>query len=271
MSIEDLVNNVDIMPGSSLLELWKYREKVRAILVSDLTEFKGSGARDTIAGHCTRLSSSGIPSWLDQYIESIEKSPHLFDSAEFHIAMARHFMDVRRYGVCGCVSVSGQTIRNFWEALASVIHGSFKKASMVDVRIYSARMLNILQAELALSLEADLALSLVRDQDHPQAQFSTTTSPPAFNFPDANLIIRSSDLVNFRVHKPVLAIASPFFEDLLSLPQPSDSESVEGIPVVQLSEDSELLNSLISMLYPVPTVIPNSYEKVLYSLANRQQ
>jgi hypothetical protein len=32
--------------------------------------------------------------------------------------------------------------------------------------------------------------------------------------------------------------------------------------VVQMSEDSELLNSLVCNLYPVHTVLPNSYEKV---------
>jgi BTB/POZ domain len=106
----------------------------------------------------------------------------------------------------------------------------------------------------------------VQDQD-PQAEINLTTSPPeTFDVSDANLIIRSSDLVDFRVHKSMLAMASPFFKDLLSLPQPSDSETVDGIPVVQLSEGSELLNSLISMLYPIPTAMPKSYEKVLYLL-----
>jgi hypothetical protein len=61
-------------------------------------------------------------------------------------------------------------------------------------------------------------------------------------------------------------MASPVFKDLLSLPQPSDSESVDGLPMVQLSESSDLLNTLVSMLYPLRPVIPNSYEKVLYSL-----
>ena len=65
-------------------------------------------------------------------------------------------------------------------------------------------------------------------------------------------------------------MVSPFFKDLLSLPQPSDSEIVDGLPVVRMSESSELLNGLISILYPVPTVIPNSYEKVLYLLATYQ-
>jgi BTB/POZ domain-containing protein len=122
-------------------------------------------------------------------------------------------------------------------------------------------MLNFLQAEPVLSL--------VHDRQDPQAQINSTTSSPAtFDISDGNIIIRSSDLIDFRVHKSVLAMMSPFFNDLLSLPQPSDSETVDGLPVVQLSEDSELLNGLVLMLYNVRTVIPSSYEKVLYLLAN---
>jgi hypothetical protein len=125
-------------------------------------------------------------------------------------------------------------------------------------------MLNLLQAESALSF--------VREREDPRAQIDSTASPlEPFDVPDPNFIIRSSDFVDFRVHKLVLAVASPFFKDLLSLPQPSDSESIDGLPVVQLSEDSELLNSLVSILYPVPTVLPNSYEKVSYPLATCQR
>ena len=65
-------------------------------------------------------------------------------------------------------------------------------------------------------------------------------------------------------------MASPVFKDLLALPQPSDSEMVDGLPVIRLPESSELLNSLISFLYPVLTVIPNTFEKVLYLLATRR-
>jgi hypothetical protein len=120
-------------------------------------------------------------------------------------------------------------------------------------------MLNLLQAESVLSL--------VHERQDPQVQINPATSPPpTFDVPDANIIIRSSDLVDFRVHKSVLIMTSPFFSDLLSLPQPSDSETFDGLPVIQLSEDSELLNTLVSILYPVRTVIPSSYEKVLYLL-----
>jgi hypothetical protein len=96
--------------------------------------------------------------------------------------------------------------------------------------------------------------------------------PLCLDIPDANLILRSSDQVNFRVHKSILATLSPFFEDLLSLPQPPDDELVDGIPVVQLSEDAGLLSNLVSLLYrPQRPVQPGSYEKVFALLAACQK
>ena len=91
------------------------------------------------------------------------------------------------------------------------------------------------------------------------------------NLHDANIILQSSDKVNYRVHKSVLALTSPFFEDMLSLPQPPDDEIVDGLPVVQLSEDSGVLNCLVSLLYPIPPVIPGSYKKVFALLAACQK
>jgi hypothetical protein len=111
----------------------------------------------------------------------------------------------------------------------------------------------------------------VQEREDPQLRINPTTSPlEPSDASDANLVIRSSDFVNFKVHKPVLAMASPFFKDLLSLPQPPDSESVDGLPVVQLSEDSELLSTLVSRLYSLGIVVPNSYDKVLSLLTTRQ-
>ena len=68
-------------------------------------------------------------------------------------------------------------------------------------------------------------------------------------------------------------MSSPFFKDLLSLPQPRDEEVVDGLQVVQLSEDAGLLNSLVSFLYPVLPVMPQdgSYERVYALLAACQK
>ena len=139
LTIEDFDNKLDIMPGSFLYELWKYHERVRDILASDLSEFRISRARGTIAGlHCTVLSSFQTPSWLDQYIESIGKTPSLFDYAELNTAMVCHIKDKAdrsdRSTSCECASIPSRTIRDFWEALESVIEDSFKKVGAVDIR-----------------------------------------------------------------------------------------------------------------------------------------
>ena len=69
----------------------------------------------------------------------------------------------------------------------------------------------------------------------------------------------------------MLAISSPFFKDLLSLPQPPHDEVVDGLRVVQVPEDADLLNSLVSLLYPIRRVKPGPYEKVFALLAACQK
>ncbi|KAI0268071.1 hypothetical protein BGY98DRAFT_925181, partial [Russula aff. rugulosa BPL654] len=136
MTIEDFDNKLDIMPGASLYELWKYYETVRAILASDLAEFRESGVGGTMTGlRCTELSSSQIPSWVDQYIVSLGNAPNLFDPLELNIAMTRHIKNVGNGG-CECGSISSQTIHAFWDALVSVVHNCFKNVSVVDVPGY---------------------------------------------------------------------------------------------------------------------------------------
>ncbi len=84
-------------------------------------------------------------------------------------------------------------------------------------------------------------------------------------------MVQSSDLVNFRVNKVVLSVSSPFFADMFSLPQPSENEVVDGLPVVRLSEDAEILSSLLTVLYPVHSAVPSSYDKVVELLAACQK
>ncbi|KAF8491475.1 hypothetical protein F5888DRAFT_1620043, partial [Russula emetica] len=139
VSIDDFDDKLDIMPGASLYELWKYYEKVRAILASDLTEFRISDAHGNMATlRCDEYSSSDIPNWVDQYIESVGEAPNLFNLVEFYAALALHIEAPygNPAGFCECGGIARedcQTIREFWEALASVVHGSFEKASVFDV------------------------------------------------------------------------------------------------------------------------------------------
>ena len=58
---------------------------------------------------------------------------------------------------------------------------------------------------------------------------------------------------------------------MFSLPQPPDKEVVDGLPVVRLSEIAEVLECLLTMLYPIPSVVPDTYDKALALLAASQK
>ena len=150
MTIEDFDNILDIVPCASLYELWKYYERVRAILASDLAEFRTSCADGTLTGlRCTELSSSQIPRWLDQYIESIGENPSLFDSTRLSIALARHVRVKANERGCKCAFMPRDTIREFWEALASVVDSGFDKVSDVDAELFG--VLNIFTVRVGSS------------------------------------------------------------------------------------------------------------------------
>ncbi|KAH9058072.1 hypothetical protein EDB87DRAFT_1792439, partial [Lactarius vividus] len=246
MILEDLVGKIDFMPGTYLRELWLYHERVGTDLPSSLLEFKKSAVPDIVKDTgCGTLTPNSIPQWLDDYIGSLPQSLPLFDLVEFENTRARHIKnEAYRTTVCACAGIFSQTVRAFWEALTAVVHGTIEKA--------------------------DSALTFVKEDPAPKTP-DRPFEPLSLKLSDANVIIRSSDQVNFRVHKSLLAISSPLFDDLFSLPQPPDGEIVDGLPVVQLSEDAYLLNSLVSLIYPVPPVIPGSYEKVFALLAACQK
>jgi len=138
MDFADLEYKLDMMPGAALYELWNFYQNARAILASDLAELRTSSSSvgGALGGfQCSAFGSSQIPPWFDDYIKSIGGAPHLFDIVELNMALARHLRENR----CACVSISSQTIRNIWEALASVVHGSFEKVSETDVELLMRR------------------------------------------------------------------------------------------------------------------------------------
>ncbi|KAI6094384.1 hypothetical protein F5141DRAFT_1224137 [Pisolithus sp. B1] len=80
-------------------------------------------------------------------------------------------------------------------------------------------------------------------------------APSPFDHVKADVILRSPDDVDFRVFKLFLSLASPFFETLFDLPQPSeemntDVEIKDGLPVIPVSEDSKTLDPLLRFCYP---------------------
>ncbi|KAH9976414.1 hypothetical protein BGW80DRAFT_1457200 [Lactifluus volemus] len=91
LTIENLVDKLDGVTGSSLRELQKYHQDVRNHLAIDLDAFRTSDASVVLKDvDCLSIAPSGIPSWLDDYIVAIINTPLSFDPIIFQKALASH-------------------------------------------------------------------------------------------------------------------------------------------------------------------------------------
>ena len=76
----------------------------------------------------------------------------------------------------------------------------------------------------------------------------------------ADLVLRSSDSIDFFVMKSILSLASPILNDAL-LPNQGegDLDKKNGLPMVRLEEDSATLYNLLQLIYPYG-MEPNNIE-----------
>ncbi|PSR70421.1 hypothetical protein PHLCEN_2v13672 [Hermanssonia centrifuga] len=74
------------------------------------------------------------------------------------------------------------------------------------------------------------------------------TAPAPFDQLEADTVLRTSDTVDFYVHKSILMVASSVFETMFSLPQPADAAQQS---VIHVSEDSRTLEYLLRFCYPL--------------------
>ena len=139
LTIDNLAkeNKLDVMPGASLSELWKYHERVHSNLTIDLREFKNSNALPILGQlSCESIADSGLPMWLDDYISNIEPArlPAFLDLADFHTGLVEHIVQRLPNGGCAsCSNMPGKKMREIWESLTAVVHGSIAKVRVIYV------------------------------------------------------------------------------------------------------------------------------------------
>ena len=96
-----------------------------------------------------------------------------------------------------------------------------------------------------------------------------------FEFPGADIILRSRDSHHFRVPKSYIVNSSLVLSEFIrTAPDLSDdSRSEVSLPVVQLPESGEILHSLFTFIFPVTPLVPSTTEKAmeLLSVAQRYQ
>jgi hypothetical protein len=95
--------------------------------------------------------------------------------------------------------------------------------------------------------------------------------PYIFDFPDtdSDAILRSLDGKEFHVHRLILSLASPVFDYMFSLPQPTDIPS--KTPTIDVSESSDILQPFLQYLYPrsPPNVSDLPMWEALYTTADK--
>ncbi|KAH8093151.1 hypothetical protein BXZ70DRAFT_993107, partial [Cristinia sonorae] len=82
----------------------------------------------------------------------------------------------------------------------------------------------------------------------------TTKAAAPFNGHRADVILRTTDNVDFHAHMNMLCVASPFFDQMFSLPQPpviAQDGTSSPVPTIPLSEDSQTMDHLLRLCYPV--------------------
>jgi len=82
----------------------------------------------------------------------------------------------------------------------------------------------------------------------PTVSAMPSSAPSPFDREDADVILRTSDNVEFRVHRITLLMASSVFDTMLNLPQSSDPSDLKAVDV---TEDSRTMETLLRVCYPV--------------------
>jgi hypothetical protein len=105
-----------------------------------------------------------------------------------------------------------------------------------------------------------MAMSSASHRDHDDQRLSSISNAsaprsagPPFDDLDADLVIQSHDLIEFRVHRYLLQLVSPVFKDMLSMPQPLASRTRSASSrneSVKLPESSCTLRLLLSYCDP---------------------
>ncbi|KAH0840357.1 hypothetical protein J3R83DRAFT_1379 [Lanmaoa asiatica] len=97
---------------------------------------------------------------------------------------------------------------------------------------------------------------------------ANTTAQPPFDDVDADIILHTSDHVDFRLFQRILALSSSFFQGMFALPQHSNpsacansgrglngnahkpADEMANPPSVDVPEGSQTLATLLRFLYP---------------------
>ncbi|KAI0263387.1 hypothetical protein BC834DRAFT_887066 [Gloeopeniophorella convolvens] len=243
-SIDAIGKKLRFATGSCLHETWKYQELVEQEVNAAIVRSRANGEISTAWNNCSHL-------WFDLCLRTMVMERPILDHGQFHRTLLDH---VTARGCHACRGMISQGIPASLALMERIKRGAVARST--------ARWLQFIQQS---NFSPPVSRTYHSDFGDP------------FHRSDADIILRSSDSSDFRVHQAVLAISSTVFADMFALSKHHSSaetgpdEARDGLPVIYVTENSAILNILLTMVYPLPTSIPKSYEDVLSVLAAAQK
>ena len=91
-----------------------------------------------------------------------------------------------------------------------------------------------------------------------------------FDYPGADIVLRSHDSHHFRVPKIYIINSSPVLGELIrrALDSPRTVAKAEvSLPVVQLQESGEILHCLLTFVFPLTPLMPSTLDEIMKLLS----
>ncbi|KAI0264109.1 hypothetical protein BC834DRAFT_270486 [Gloeopeniophorella convolvens] len=256
ITIEDLGDKLIFATATSLHDLLHYKRIFQTRLSSAIAGFRKSEelktlwrTRDKV---CTTTMPSGVPQWLHGVLEVMAHDRPLLDQMRFYIALQSH-LSQQACPLCQAPPIEVKAL--FWDAVGRVINAAVSQAET-----------DLVRDENAWTTHFDFPVPSSNSQE-------ISYQNPA----NADVILRSEDGKDFHAHRLILAIASPVFRGMFSLPNPPTNfaggshDMRDVLPVICMTEPSLVLGNLLALLYPDSLPAGGSYTLTLHLLAAAQK
>ena len=110
---------------------------------------------------------------------------------------------------------------------------------------------------------------------NPASNMSTNQPLPnlLFEYPGADLILRSHDSHHLRVPKSYVVHCSPVLDEIIRKASNllDDARGETSLPVVQLPESGAVLHSLLTFIFPSTPLVPSTTEEAMQLLSVAQK
>ncbi|KAF8472351.1 hypothetical protein DFH94DRAFT_847125, partial [Russula ochroleuca] len=94
-----------------------------------------------------------------------------------------------------------------------------------------------------------------------------------FDYPGADIILRSQDCHHFQVPKTFVVYNSPILCEMIkrTLDSLGNADAEANLPVVELPESSEILHCLLTFIFPVTPLLPSTPKDIMELLSVAQK